>query len=275
MSDFLSTAMAQARRRTAEAARHVPLGLLASTAAAAGEVQPFGAALREGGCAVIAEIKRASPSRGPFGLVRGPAELARAYADGGAAAVSVLTEPEHFEGSMEDLAAVAGAVRLPVLRKDFIIDPYQVWEARASRAAAMLLIVAALEQARLETLLRTAVEAGIDALVEVHRADEVHRAVAAWEAVGEAAPGAGLPLILGVNARDLSTLEVDPGRFEKLRAELPDGATAVAESGVGLPEDVRRLADAGADAVLVGESCVTADDPADHVRGLVAAGRPG
>ncbi|MDP8970299.1 MAG: indole-3-glycerol-phosphate synthase, partial [Actinomycetota bacterium] len=236
MSDFLSTAVAQARARTVAAARRVPLDLVTSRAAAAGQVPALGAALSAGGCAVIAEIKRASPSRGPFGLVRGPAELARAYADGGAAAVSVLTEPEHFQGSMEDLAVVADAVRLPVLRKDFIVDPYQVWEARASRAAAVLLIVAALDQTRLVTLLHAAAEAGLGVLVEVHQVDEVHRAGAAWEAVGEAAPGAGLPLILGVNARDLSTLQVDPGRFEKLRGELPDGAIAVAESGVGLPE---------------------------------------
>lgn len=210
--------------------------------------------------AVIAEVKRASPSGGQLAPDLSALEQAVSYRDGGAAAISVLTEPDEFGGSLEDLRRVA-ALRVPTLRKDFIVDPYQVWEARTAGAAAVLLIVAALDDAALAGLLAECEEAGVDALVEVHDAQEAGRAVTAGAA------------IVGVNARDLRTLEVDPGVFARVRPELPDGVVAVAESGVRGPEDVLRLAELGADAVLVGTAVVTADDPSAAVAALVTAGR--
>jgi indole-3-glycerol phosphate synthase len=214
-------------------------------------------------------VKRASPSRGQLAPITDASALGAAYAAGGAAAVSVLTEPCHFLGSLEDLSGVAATVRIPVLRKDFVVDDYQVLEARARGAAAVLLIVAALEARALETLLASTAEAGLDALVEVHAADEARVAVAAHRA---AVPQR--TLVVGVNARNLSTLAVDPEQFAAVRGLVPDDAVAVAESGVRGPDDVRRLAGLGADAVLVGEHVATAPDPAGAVAELVAAGRP-
>ena len=230
---------------------------------------PLLAALQARGVGVIAEIKRASPSRGPMADIPDAAALATAYVQGGASAISVLTEPQHFRGSLDDLAAAAAAVDVPVLRKDFVVDPYQVWEARAAGASAVLLIVVALEQDDLVSLLQVADEAGLVALLEAHDDLEVTRAVGAYDAAGIT----GRPII-GINARDLTTLEVDPTRFAAVRSTIPDGAVAVAESGVKSAEDVQRLAAAGADAVLVGESVATAADPAAAVAALVAAGRP-
>lgn len=218
--------------------------------------------------AVIAEVKRSSPSRGPMADIPDPAALGQAYAAGGAAAVSVLTEPRHFRGSLGDLEAVAAGVDVPVLRKDFVIDAYQVWEARAAGAAAVLLIVVALEQDDLVELISAADEAGLDALLETHDELEVTRATGAFDAAGVT----GTPII-GVNARDLTTLEVDLERFATVRKLIPDGVVAVAESGVRDPDDVRRLGNEGADAVLVGESVATASDPAAAVGALVGAGR--
>lgn len=223
---------------------------------------------RASGVSVIAEVKRASPSRGHLAIIPDAGALARACADGGAAAISVLTEPAHFAGSMDDLVDVAAATPLPALRKDFVIDAYQVWEARAAGAAAVLLIVAALEQDDLVALLRTTSEAELGALVETHETHEVARAIGAFEAAG----ARGQPVI-GINARDLTTLDVDPHRFAALRGAVPETAIAVAESGVREPADVRRLAVAGADAVLVGEAVGSSSDPAAAVRRLVIAGR--
>jgi indole-3-glycerol phosphate synthase len=212
------------------------------------------------GVGVIAEVKRASPSKGPLAPELDAAEQARAYLDGGAIAVSVLTEPDRFHGSLEDLAAVAG-LGCPALRKDFLVDPYQVWEARLAGASAVLLIVAALEEATLQGLHDEAQAAGLSVLVEVHDDDEV----AAARRIGAR--------IVGVNARDLRTFDVDRDAFARLRASLPEGCLAVAESGVRDADDVRRAAADGADAVLVGESVVTAADPRSAVAALVDAGR--
>jgi indole-3-glycerol phosphate synthase len=212
------------------------------------------------GVAVIAEVKRASPSKGDIAPELDAAAQARAYVDGGAAAVSVLTEPERFKGNLGDLADVA-ALRVPALRKDFVIDRYQVWEARAAGAAAVLLIVAALDEPGLALLHDEALAAGLDVLVEVHDASEV----AAAKRIGAA--------MVGVNARDLRTFELDPDAFARLRAELPEGVLAVAESAIQGPSDVARAARAGADAVLVGETLVRAADPVAAVAELVAAGR--
>lgn len=267
MSDFLEQACVQARARVAEAARLVALETLR---AAPATVPPsLAAALARPGTAVIAEVKRASPSRGHLAWVPDAAAQAAAYARGGAAAVSVLTEPAHFRGSLADLVVAAAATDAPVIRKDFVVDAYQVWEARQAGAAALLLIVAALDDETLAGLLAESDAAGLDALVEVHDPAEAERARAAY-----AASATGRVPIVGVNARDLRTLRVDPGRFAACVESLPAGALAVAESGVAGPDDVRLAAAAGADAVLVGEHVVTAADPAAAVRALVEAGRP-
>jgi indole-3-glycerol phosphate synthase len=249
-----------ARRRVDAASALESLGALRERAASAPPGAPFQAALAGPGVAVIAEVKRASPSKGDIAPELDAAAQARAYVDGGAAAVSVLTEPERFKGNLGDLADVA-ALRVPALRKDFVIDRYQVWEARAAGAAAVLLIVAALDEPGLALLHDEALAAGLDVLVEVHDASEV----AAAKRIGAA--------IVGVNARDLRTFELDPDMFARLRAELPDGVLAVAESAIQGPSDVARAARAGADAVLVGETLVRAADPVAAVAALVAAGR--
>jgi indole-3-glycerol phosphate synthase len=258
---FLARAVADARLAAERRSERLPLAAVRAAAGAAPAPRGLRQALRRGpeGPRLIAEVKRRSPSRGDIRADLDPAALAAAYAAGGAAAVSVLTEPRHFAGSPEDLLAVRAAVALPVLRKDFVTIPYQVWEARAWGADAVLLIVAALEPAALRALLAEADAAGLDALVEVHTVAE---------AAAAAAAGAAL---VGVNARDLATLEVDPGRFAAVRGALPGGAVLVAESGIRDRADVEAAAAAGADAVLVGESLVRAHDPAAAVAGLLAA----
>jgi indole-3-glycerol phosphate synthase len=264
-SSFLSRVCAEARDRVAGARRQEPLDALRTRAAAVADPPPFGPALHEG---IIAEVKRASPSRGVIAADRDAVTQARAYVAGGAAAISVLTEPAHFHGSLDDLAAVASAVPVPVLRKDFLVDAYQVYEARAAGAAAVLLLVAALEQSALVDLLHVTVDARVEALVETHAADEVERATAAVEAL----PADRRPVI-GVNARDLRRLAVDRSRFAELAAMLPPGAVVVAESGVSGPADVSDYRRAGAHAVLVGEHLMVADDPVAATRALVAAAR--
>jgi indole-3-glycerol phosphate synthase len=257
---YLDDLLAGAHRRVAEAHDREPFEQLRERASVAPVAPSLRAVLAEPGVAVIAEIKRASPSRGDLRPDLNAPELARAYVDGGAAAVSVLTEPDRFKGSLLDLADVA-ALGVPALRKDFVVDPYQVWEARAAGAAGVLLIVAALDEPTLALLHAEAMAAGLDALVEVHDASEV----ATCHRIGAS--------LVGVNARDLRTFEIDRDAFERLRPELPDDALAVAESGIHGTDDVRRAAAAGADAVLVGESLVTAADPTAAVAALVAAGR--
>jgi indole-3-glycerol phosphate synthase len=214
------------------------------------------AALRAApGMAVIAEVKRSSPSRGALAPIGDPAALAGQYAAGGASAVSVLTEARRFSGSLHDLAAVRAAVRIPVLRKDFVVEPYQVTEARAFGADLVLLIVAALDQPALVALLAQVEALGMTALVEVHDEQETRRAL-----------DAGARLV-GVNARNLKTLQVDPGVFARLRPLLPEATVTVAESGIRGVQDVQTYAAAGARAVLVGEALVTGGDP----RGTVAS----
>lgn len=217
------------------------------------------AALRAApGMAVIAEVKRASPSKGSLADIPDPAALAAAYAAGGAAAVSVLTEPRQFSGSLDDLAAVRARIDVPVLRKDFLVRPYQVAEARAWGADFVLLIVAALPQGELVALREQAEALGMTALVEVHDEEETRRAVDAGARV------------VGVNARDLRTLEIDRTTFARLRPLIPDDVVTVAESGVRGVDDVRAYAAAGARAVLVGEALVTGGDPAAAVAAFSA-----
>lgn len=225
-----------------------------------GPPPPFASALARPGVQVIAEIKRASPSKGDLNPGISATEQAGHYVAAEVAAISVLTEPEQFKGSLDDLRDVA-ALGVPTLRKDFIVDPYQVWEAAAAGASAVLLIVAALDDERLANLGSTAVAAGLDVLVEVHDEAELQRATAA---------GAR---IIGVNARDLRTFEIDRDAFARLRPLFDDGVLAVAESGIRGPEDVHAAGAAGADAVLVGEALVTSDDPRAMAAGLVRAGR--
>lgn len=186
-----------------------------------------------------------------------PADLARAYEAGGAAAISVLTEPDHFRGSLDDLRDARAAGALPVLRKDFLCDTLHVWEARGAGADAVLLIVAALTQTELVTLLDLATDLGMTALVEVHSASEVERAVSAGARV------------IGVNTRDLATLVVDPAMVGRLRPLIPDGIVVVGESGVKSRADVQDLESVGVDAVLVGEAVMRAPDPAAKIRELL------
>ncbi|MDO8144978.1 MULTISPECIES: indole-3-glycerol phosphate synthase TrpC [Isoptericola] len=211
--------------------------------------------------AVIAEVKRSSPSKGDLAPISDPAALAEEYAAGGASVISVLTEQRRFGGSLADLDAVRATVDVPVLRKDFVVTPYQVWEARAHGADLVLLIVAALEQTVLTSLIERVHSLGMTALVEVHTADEVHRALDAGARV------------IGVNARDLKTLEVRRDTFAQLAPLIPDDVVRVAESGVRGPHDVMEYARSGAHAVLVGEALVTDGEPRRSVADLVAAGQ--
>src|SRR5660398_68662 len=209
---------------------------------------------------VIAEVKRSSPSRGEIAQITDPAALATEYEAGGASVISVLTERRRFGGSLEDLDDVRSKVDVPILRKDFIVTPYQVWEARAHGADMVLLIVAALEQNALESLVERVHSLGMCALVEVHDELEVKRAVDAGARV------------IGVNARNLKTLEVDRGTFSRVAPKIPDGIVKVAESGIRGSHDVVEYARMGADAVLVGEALVKNKDPRTAVAEMVAAG---
>jgi len=213
-----------------------------------------------GGVKVIAEVKRSSPSRGALASITDPAALATDYAAGGASVISVLTEQRRFGGSLQDLAAVRAAVDIPVLRKDFMVSSYQLWEARAYGADLILLIVAALDQPTLVGLRERAESLGMTALVEVHDEAETQRAVDAGARV------------IGVNARNLKTLEVDRDTFARLAPLIPQGTVKVAESGVRGPSDVLEYARAGASAVLVGEALVTGGRPRQAVADLIAAG---
>jgi len=240
--------------------RQVPLERLKEAAGQAASVRDVLAALKGDDVAVIAEVKRASPSKGALAAIADPAALAVDYEAGGARVISVLTEPRRFGGSLEDLAAVRDAVRVPLLRKDFVVSSYQLWEARAHGADMVLLIVAALEQNALVSLVERAESIGLVPLVEVHTGDELDRAVDASAKV------------IGVNARNLATLKVDRGVFGQLAPRIPEGIVKIAESGIRGPHDLLAYAAAGADAVLVGESLVTGGDPRSAVADLVTAG---
>jgi indole-3-glycerol phosphate synthase len=209
---------------------------------------------RDPGVSIIAEVKRSSPSKGALADIPDPAALAGEYAAGGAAAISVLTEQRRFGGSLADLQSVRKAVDIPILRKDFIVTPYQLWEARAYGADLALLMVVSLDGGLLADLLGLARELGLTALVEAHTAAELERA-------GEV--GADL---IGINARDLTTLEVDRTVFRDLAPLIPAGAVKVAESGVAGPGDVREYRGWGADVVLVGEALVRSGDPRASIR---------
>jgi len=232
-------------------------------AAASPPPRQFGRALVGSTVGVIAEVKRRSPSAGAIREDLDPVRHAQAYELGGAAAISVLTDEVHFGGSLEDLARVAQAVTVPVLRKDFVLDELQLLEARAAGASGVLLIVRALAPERLRALARAARDQDLGVLVEVHTERELEQALGAE------------PTALGVNSRDLATFTVDLALAERLLTRVPPGVPAVAESGIETRADVTRLARSGADLVLVGTSVSRTDDPAAAVRGLVGVPRKG
>ncbi|RJL24847.1 indole-3-glycerol phosphate synthase TrpC [Bailinhaonella thermotolerans] len=248
------------REDLAERQARIPLEQLKERAAAAEAPRDVMAALGGGNVSVIAEVKRSSPSKGALAAIADPAALASDYEAGGAHVISVLTERRRFGGSLEDLAQVRAAVDIPVLRKDFIVSSYQLWEARAHGADLALLIVAALDQNALVSLIERAQTIGLVPLVEVHTEEELDRALDAGATV------------IGVNARDLRTLKVDRETFGRLAPKIPEGVIKIAESGVRGPHDLLAYARAGADAVLVGESLVTGKDPRSAVVDLVTAG---
>jgi indole-3-glycerol phosphate synthase len=263
-TDVLEQIVTRTRLKLAERQMSLPLDKLLARPQTRRPRRPFGAALNAaGGPQVIAEFKRRSPSRGPIREDLQVVHVVHGYQQGGAAALSVLTEPEWFGGSLEDLRQARASTRLPVLRKDFIVDAYQVWESWEAEADAILLIVAVLTDGQLVRLMKTAAEANLEVLVEVHDEDELRRALAA---------GAS---IVGVNNRDLKTLNVDLLTSLELAPQIPDGVVSVAESGIRTSEDVRRLSDAGFDAFLVGEQLMSAPSPGQALSELIAGARGG
>jgi indole-3-glycerol phosphate synthase len=249
-----------AAHRAEAAARSIDLAALTRDAEACPTARGFADALRAPGLSVIAEIKRRSPSKGGLNESLDPVAVARSYANGGAACLSVLTDVAHFGGSVDDLVAARASVSIPVIRKDFTVCVADVLEARVMGADAVLLIAAALTDAELREFHGVAVDVGLDALVEIHDEAELERALRV---------GATL---IGVNQRDLHTFQVDQERAVRVGAAMPSSVVRVAESGVRGPEDAAVLAAAGFDAVLVGESVVTSGDPASAVRALREAG---
>ncbi|MBK8462971.1 MAG: indole-3-glycerol phosphate synthase TrpC [Nigerium sp.] len=237
-----------------------PLRELRDAVAAAEPARAVLPELRAPGLSVIAEVKRRSPSKGALADIPDPASLARAYAAGGASAISVLTEQRRFSGTLADLVAVRAAVATPILRKDFIVTDYQLWEARAAGADLALLIVAALDDDELARLHALALRLGLTPLVEVHTEDETRRALEV---------GAEL---IGVNNRNLHTLEVDLAQFERLSGMIPGDRVRVAESGIATVADVERVASAGADVILVGEALVKHGDPGAALATFIEAG---
>ncbi len=252
--------------------REVPLADLRALASVAPATADFYGALKRPGVSLIAECKKASPSKGLILNKYDPVQLSQAYVSGGASAISVLTDGRHFQGSLADLRDVKESLEgvkldparkatgIPVLRKDFIFDPYQIYEARVAGADALLLIVRVLDGAELSDLLALTRELNMEALVEVHTEDEVERALACS------------PQVIGINNRDLQTFEVDFSNTGKLRRLIPEEVMVVGESGVSQAADVRELQQLGVDAVLVGESLVRSKNVAATVRKLVQAG---
>ncbi|MCC6173662.1 MAG: indole-3-glycerol phosphate synthase TrpC [Chloroflexi bacterium] len=259
---ILDEILAHKRREVAERMAREPLGPVVERAEAASPPRDFHGALGGAAISIIAEVKRHSPAKGALRLDMDAATQAATYADGGASCVSVLTDARYFHGSDADLVAVRARVGVPVLRKDFVVDPYQVYEARAIGADCVLLIVRALERDELASLAGLAASLGMAALVEVHTEDELRVGL-----------DVGATLV-GINNRDLTRMVVDLETTAKLRPLVPDGVTVVSESGIRTPADVRRLREIGVDAALIGESLVVSDDPKALLRDVIAAGRP-
>ena len=256
---ILDTILQHKERELAERKAAVPLRVLEQRAEAADPPRDFAATLRQDGIRLIAEIKRASPSKGVFAPDLDPGALAQTYADNGASALSVLTDERFFQGSLADLSAARSATAIPALRKDFTTDEYHVVEARAAGADAILLIVAALPLPRLQALLRCAEEWGMAAIVEVHTAEETAQALNVDAA------------IIGINNRNLHTFETTLETTATLRELIPSDRLVVSESGIHTPAHVAQLHDWGVDAMLVGEALVTAPNTAAKVAELVSA----
>jgi indole-3-glycerol phosphate synthase len=258
-ADLLATIVAATRRSVEVRQQREPIAKLAAKADARSEAAGrFRAALTaDDRIHVIAECKRRSPSKGVLRAIYDPVAIARSYADAGAAAISVLTEPTFFDGSLAHLEAVRAAVRVPLLRKDFVVSDYQLFEAKAAGADAVLLIVAAIDRAELDRLGKRAISIGLDVLVEVHTADELATALD----VGAR--------IIGVNNRDLRTLEVDVHASEALVGRIPHDVVAVSESGLRSAADLLRLRSLGYRAFLIGERFMAAKDPGGELLSLL------
>ncbi len=256
---FLEDIVHQRRGAVAGRRSEVPLESLLAEIDPPGRGRPFSEALIAPDVSLIAEVKRASPSRGPIRPDASVTDMVRMYQDAGASACSILTEPDFFGGSLDDLREARAACDLPLLRKDFIVDEYQLAEARHAGADAALLIVAALEPEHFADLLHFGQNLGLDLLVEVHEEDEV---VVAVEAGAE---------IIGINNRNLKTLEVDTDTAFRLLSDIPAGTVVVAESGIAERSDVLHLGEAGVDAILVGEAIMGADDPSQVIRNLLGS----
>ncbi len=263
MSDILDRICAEKRQEVARRKRARPQATVEAAARAQSPCRGFARRLRQavaaGGYGLITEIKRASPSKGLIRESFDPAALAKAYARGGASCLSVLTDQPYFRGEDAHLTAARGAADLPVLRKDFMVDPYQIAESRALGADCVLLIMAALDDGLARELEALALAQGMDVLIEVHDEAELDRAL-----------GLTAPLI-GINNRDLKTLEVDLATTERLAPRVPEGRTIVAESGLRTPADLRRMAAVGARCFLVGESLMAEADVEAATRALLAA----
>lgn len=258
---ILDEILAQKQMEIARKQEDAPYELVAQLARRVSPPRDFVGALRRETVALIAEVKKASPSKGTLTEHFDPVQIANLYADHGAAALSVLTDEPYFQGHLGYLLAIRDAVRLPILRKDFILSPYQVLESRMARADALLLIVAALSDEQLAELHALTISLGMAALVEVHNEDELQRALKV---------GATL---IGINNRDLKTFEVDRETVARLARDVPEGVTLVAESGLRHADDVRDMGAMGAHAVLVGEALMVAEDVAAAVRAFASQPR--
>ena len=270
MADFLERMARASAARAAQAFGRLPEGQLLARALSAPPPKPL--RLEGSGFDLIAEFKRRAPSAGTLSDGVRPmkaAEAARRYVEGGAAAVSVLTEPEEFSGSLEDLAAAAGAVAAPVMRKDFLVDPRQVLEARAHGASGVLLILRLLDQEHLEEMLAAARAASLFVLLEAFDEADLARISEA----GVRTDSGGPALLVGLNCRDLATLRTEPERLVRLRGAFPHGPPGIAESGLETEEDARRVARLGYRAALVGSALMRAVDPAARVSAMLRAGR--
>jgi indole-3-glycerol phosphate synthase len=258
----LEELVAATRERLERRKRELPLAELEREVSGRGEGRPFSEALVRPATSLIGEYKRRSPSAGAIREGASVTEIVRAYERGGAAALSILTEEAHFGGSLDDLREARRASDLPILRKDFAVDPYQLVEAKAVGADAVLLVVGSLHDRELEALYREAQELEIDALVEVHNEEELERALAADVDV------------IGINNRDLTDFTVDLRRTFELLADVPAGKTVVSESGIAYREEIDELERVGVDAVLVGETLLRAPDPEAACRELSRSEEP-
>ncbi len=261
------------RREVAERVKKEPIERVAQRAALAPKARDFKDALRRPGVSIIAEVKRHSPAKGALKLDMDAPTMAATYAGAGASCISVLTDEKYFKGSDADLVAVRQRVQIPVLRKDFVVSPYQVYEARALGADAILLIVLALRPAEILEMSRLAHALGMAALVEVHSEEELGVALACLACPDEGREGGVSADLIGVNNRDLTRMVTDLETTAKLRPLVPAGVTLVSESGIRTAEDIAWLAGLGVDAALVGESLVTAPDAAVLLQSFLEAGR--